>query len=146
MNNSVVFTNDGPKECIFKEKLCNYCEIYYECDSYTIDNKKFLYNPNENIDLIVTSKESVFEISLLKEYDKQLVRNATTFSGFSDVYNDGKELIHGRNGCLSDEAYFDFGSERIHVGCDETPERGSYFCKKHYTKEANIDSVEFDEE
>jgi hypothetical protein len=61
-----------------------------------MDNTGCIYNQNENIELIMTRKETVFEIAVLKEYDKQLVRNATTFSGFTDVYNVDRELVYNR--------------------------------------------------
>ena len=107
--NCVVFTKNGPKEGYLLKKYCEFCNIYYECDNYsTVDKKKYIYNPNEDIQLIMTSKETVFEISFLKEYDKHLIRNATTFSGFTDVYNVDNELVCDRNLYIKrfEEAWF----------------------------------------
>jgi hypothetical protein len=65
-------------------------------------------------EFISTSSESIFEvinitlkilhffisfikIKLLKKYDKHLLRNKTTFSGFVDVYNVDKQKIFDRD-------------------------------------------------
>ena len=61
------------------------------------------------------------------------------------MVTDGNQKTY-RARCLSDEGNFNFGFEVLHVGCDDTPERGSYFCTKHNQNEINLNYVEFDDE
>ena len=77
----VVFTIIGPKKGLLRSKFCQFCCITYNADNYIINDKVISYDLTENIDIVVTSSETVIEISLLKDFDNHLVRNATTFSG-----------------------------------------------------------------
>jgi hypothetical protein len=61
--------------------MCKLCGITYTCDSYYQNNISYSYDV-EMISLVVTSSQSVFEVQLLKDFDKHLVRNAITFSGW----------------------------------------------------------------
>ena len=78
-SNCVVFTLTGPKKGLLISKSCDCCKITYNCDHYIKNNQFFRYY--DCTKLVVTSCQSVFEISLLENFDKHLLRNATTFSG-----------------------------------------------------------------
>ena len=80
-SNCVVFTLNAPKKGLLRSKMCKLCGITYTCDSYYQNNISYSYDV-EMISLVVTSSQSVFEVQLLKDFDKHLVRNAITFSGW----------------------------------------------------------------
>lgn len=77
----VVFTLFGPKKGLLRSKFCSNCLITFNSDNYIQNNEAYVYRSLGNIDVIVTSSETVVEISLLKEFDNHLIRNAVTFSG-----------------------------------------------------------------
>ena len=83
----VVFTLCGPKLGLLRAKYCSLCEITYNANNYHRKNKYYSYKLDECNDFVVTSSESVFEISLLKDFDNHLVRNAISFSGFNLLKN-----------------------------------------------------------
>ena len=71
-------------------RSCLLCSIDYFTDFYLIKNNKYFYSfdiKNE-LQYLLSRKETSFEIKLLKWYDINLVRNTISFSGFSDAYND----------------------------------------------------------
>lgn len=107
--NCVIFTLNGPKSGIIRSKTCNYCKITYNTDHYVKNNKHFSYEYSD-LSLIVTSSQSGFEVSLLKDFDKHLVRNAVTFSGYCDAYNKDRELVLNRNLYIKrlEEAWFSY--------------------------------------
>jgi len=47
--------------------------------------------------------------------------------------------------CISDKHFTHFGDEENDLGCDNSPDRGSYFCKNHCFEKL-VDSYELEEE
>ena len=70
-------------------KRCHRCSIEYSFRNYTKCNSSFeyLYSSKITSDYLATSRETCFEIKLLKYFDEQIIRNGVTFEGFSDSYN-----------------------------------------------------------
>ena len=61
-----------------------------------------------------------------------------------EVVVDGNEKCY-RQRCYSDIGYINFDDKEIHIGCDESPEKLSYFCKKHNSFESSLSKIEKDE-
>jgi hypothetical protein len=84
------YSYDGVTSINYAIRSCLPCSIDYFTDYYLIKNNKYFYcyKINNDLQYLLTSKETSFEIKLLKWYDINLVRNSLSLSGFSDAYND----------------------------------------------------------
>jgi hypothetical protein len=99
----------GIKGCAFKKLLsgrCNQCDIIYKLDYYIKSEEKYLYQVDVCNSFICTSNQTVFEIKLLQWFHINLVRNTTSFSGFSDAFNE----YHNNNNIVINSLYFVYQS------------------------------------
>ena len=82
---------------------------------------------------------------------KEIVRNLNRINisffiliYFNKVVLDGNQKC-SRLRCLSNEGTINVSGEIFSVGCDNTPQRGSYFCQMHNSNMNYINSYELEE-
>jgi hypothetical protein len=85
---------------------CNQCDIIYKLDYYIKSEEKYLYQVDVCNSFICTSYQTVFEIKLLQWFHINLVRNTTSFFGFSDAFNE----YHNNNNIVINSLYFVYQS------------------------------------
>ncbi len=80
---------DMPKEMFYKDQWCQRCDINFNFRNYTKCNsgESFLYPSDFGLSFLATSRETCFELKLLRYFDEQIIRNGVTFEGFCDSYN-----------------------------------------------------------
>jgi hypothetical protein len=95
----IAYCFDSPKIMYFQVKRCARCNIDFSFRNYTYcsSSQSYLYPSSIKISHIATSKETCFEIKLLKYFNEQIIRNGVTFEGFTDSYNRlYPEAVNGR--------------------------------------------------
>jgi hypothetical protein len=87
-NPSVTYCFNGCFRKRFSSAECNTCKIKYTADYYEHNGLKFLYKENSDLKYLITSNQTAFEVRLLQWLDANIVRNTTSFAGFSDAFNE----------------------------------------------------------
>jgi transcription elongation factor Elf1 len=80
----VTYTFDGPKLLTYYNAQCKICDINYDFEKYSCKNSVNFYHDDN---YLMCSSQTCFEKRLLDLADEQIARNAITFEGFCDTYN-----------------------------------------------------------
>jgi hypothetical protein len=89
VKNGFAYYFDKPKKIRFQILKCYDCKIEYHQDTYikVINQEKYLYSSNYNVEYVTTSSQTCFHIPLLKYLDECIIRSGMKFDGFTDIYN-----------------------------------------------------------
>jgi hypothetical protein len=86
-NSKHLFALNGCKIQDFVSHICNLCNIIYNVSTFKKNGILYSYNSEIPIQFHETSKETVFDVDLLKNFDSHIVRNGVTFEGKSKLIN-----------------------------------------------------------